>query len=244
MRLALFLFLCLAGAACGQTACNSSTLWALCQLDADCAHLFKHDGAGGIADAMEMFGTYAANRRPVPNLPPGWSPTGQGINPLGDCSSSISSASVTSASLSQLGWLIRYRAFMAGTAGLGAKSSPYTTQVLTLPCLSYQATFTRQVYDPTTGEFYASCAEGHSCASDDSSGTPSDANSANVLSIVVSSSVLFLALVLLVYVIVAQKRTHTLLRELIDSKTVATGGEAPSLTLRTNPSLDLFTSTL
>jgi len=228
MRLALFLFLCLAGAACGQTACNSSTLWALCQLDADCAHLFKHDGAGGIADAMEMFGTYAANRRPVPNLPPGWSPTGQGINPLGDCSSSISSASVTSASLSQLGWLIRYRAFMAGTAGLGAKSSPYTTQV----------------YDPTTGEFYASCAEGHSCASDDSSGTPSDANSANVLSIVVSSSVLFLALVLLVYVIVAQKRTHTLLRELIDSKTVATGGEAPSLTLRTNPSLDLFTSTL
>jgi hypothetical protein len=129
MRLALFLFLCLAGAACGQTVCNSSTLWALCQLDADCAHLFKHDGAGGIADAMEMFGTYAANRRPVPNLPPGWSPTSQGINPLGDCSSSISSASVTSASLSQLGWLIRYRAFMAGTAGLGAKSSPYTTQV-------------------------------------------------------------------------------------------------------------------
>jgi hypothetical protein len=100
------------------------------------------------------------------------------------------------------------------------------------------------VYDPTTGEFYASCVEGHVCASDDSSGTPSDANSANVLSIVVSSGVLFLALVLLVYVIVAQKRTHTLLRELVNSKPVV---EAPALTIRTNGdsrSLDLFTSTL
>jgi hypothetical protein len=224
MRLFLLLLLFLLGVVVvkAQSPCNNSALWALCQLDDDCALLYRHDGAGGIADAMAEFATYAAHNRPLPHLPAGWSPTTVGINPLGDCSSSISSASISTTSFSQLAWLIRYRAFLAGTAGLGAASTPYTTQV----------------YDSVTGDYYAACAEGHVCTSDTTT-APADANSADVLAIVVSSSVLAFALILLGYVIVQQRRTHALLFQLLAVKK-----EPAHTTVRSASSLELYTSSV
>jgi len=159
--------------------CNSSTLWALAQHSPLLAKLFEHDGAAGIARALDYFDISSAAGRTGPYFPHAWGVFADVFKDCADASAQSASSLGTPAIVRlQLSALALWRGYFA--TGIGVVD-PHA----------------RVVYDPISDQYYTGCAEGHVCASDTSTGL----DPGTTLVIIASVALVVILLALLAYAV-------------------------------------------